>query len=150
MGVAYSRPCKYEKLLQQYYLNNRYSNVSCMNLCSSELSDLEKILGNTNWTFSTFFNLHSIPLCLWLFYYKPGPPTCFSLHPGLVYLSSCKIFHLITSSISISRPSSTNVLSVLCVCKYCVWIFCVIRVQWLVVLIVVGAAILRVKDTLFV
>jgi hypothetical protein len=44
------RPCTYEKLLLQYYVNNRYSDISCMS--SSELWDLEKKLGNTNWIFS--------------------------------------------------------------------------------------------------
>ena len=49
MGVAYSRPCKYEKLLLQYCVNNHYSDISCMSMHSSR----NKFLGNTNWTFPT-------------------------------------------------------------------------------------------------
>ena len=46
------RPCTYEKLLLQYYVNNRYSDVSCMSMRSSESLDLEHFFGNTNRTFS--------------------------------------------------------------------------------------------------
>ena len=38
------QPCMYEELGLQYYLNNCYSDVSCMSMSSSELSDLEKML----------------------------------------------------------------------------------------------------------
>ena len=41
------------KLLMQYYVNNCYSDVYCMSLCSSELSDLEEILGNKTGPFLT-------------------------------------------------------------------------------------------------
>ena len=40
--------------MKNYYCNimqSTVSDVSCMSMRSSELSDLEKILGNTNWTF---------------------------------------------------------------------------------------------------
>ena len=46
------RPCTYKKLLLEYYVNNRYSDVSCTSMRSSELSELEKNVGNTKWTFS--------------------------------------------------------------------------------------------------
>ena len=36
------RPCVHEKLLLQYYINNRYSDMCSMSMCSSEL---EKKIG---------------------------------------------------------------------------------------------------------
>ena len=49
--MSIRQPCAYEKLLLQYYVNNRYSDVSCMSMRSSELTGIF-FFGNTNWIFS--------------------------------------------------------------------------------------------------
>ena len=64
--LAILLPCTHEKLLLQYYVNNRYSDFSCMSMWSSELFDLEKFLGNVNWTFPKFIN--KFVICLFSVY----------------------------------------------------------------------------------
>jgi hypothetical protein len=43
--LAVLQVCRHNKLLEQYYVNNYYSDFY-MDMCSSQLSDLEKKLGN--------------------------------------------------------------------------------------------------------
>ena len=49
------RPYTYAKLLLQYYVNNRYSDASCMSMGSSELLDLEKKNGKHQLDLSRLF-----------------------------------------------------------------------------------------------
>ena len=51
LGVTTLRPRTHEKLLLQKYVNNRYWAVICMSMRSSGLSNFEKTLGNSSWTF---------------------------------------------------------------------------------------------------
>ena len=51
----------YEKLLLQYYVENRYSDVPCMSMRNTEIG-LEKKMGKSNWTFSLYFMAVTVTL----------------------------------------------------------------------------------------
>ena len=58
MFVVFAIHERMKNYMLYYLVNIRYSDVSCMRMRSSEVSDLEKILGNTNWTFSKNFSVN--------------------------------------------------------------------------------------------